>query len=272
MPRISNMNSVLINNQGNYETLAVIRELKKLGIIKGSKPKPKPSPKMIEDVKQPSDMVGYVKYSQTLPQITPGMTQDQIEDIQRTQAAQFAALKNEVQQGRIEDMNRTANALFSIINPSTEKFRSNTSTSKTYFPTSSSDVIYLADAIPDTQEKRFTQTLNEGAPKTTEQIQTDVFPSEEPEVIEISPPPRIQPQQRIVRDQKPKPNLVLDKQDVSDELGLGKVPTMRNSYTAIENYYISLTDLGVGERDATFNSKSQILAEINSLLEAGGKL
>jgi hypothetical protein len=81
----------------------------------------------------------------------------------------------------------------------------------------------------------------------------------------------MQPRDKVGGGSSQKPVLVLDKQSVSDELGLGKIPTMRNSYTAIENYYIGLTDAGIGERDEGLKSKGAILTEINGLLEDAGK-
>jgi hypothetical protein len=64
-----------------------------------------------------------------------------------------------------------------------------------------------------------------------------------------------------------KKKLVRGAQDATDELGLGKIPTMRNTYNAVEDYYIALTDTGAGDRDVSLNSKSQILADINRILE-----
>ena len=47
---------------------------------------------------------------------------------------------------------------------------------------------------------------------------------------------------------------------------------MRNSYTAVENFYIALTDALQTDREASADSKSKILAEINKLLEKQGQL
>jgi hypothetical protein len=65
---------------------------------------------------------------------------------------------------------------------------------------------------------------------------------------------------------KPKKKLIRDAQDAADELGLGKIPTMRNTFAAVEDYYIALTDQ-IGDRDPSLNSKSLILADINRILE-----
>jgi hypothetical protein len=103
------MNSVSVRTYGqNSDTLAVIRELKKLGIIKSvAKAKGKPKPKMMDDLKQESDMVGYVKTLEgeagrgnpnifALRQIEPGMSQQQIADIEKRNTAGVATLRAEV--------------------------------------------------------------------------------------------------------------------------------------------------------------------------------
>ena len=68
-----------------------------------------------------------------------------------------------------------------------------------------------------------------------------------------------------------KKQLVLSPQEVSDELGLGKIPNMRNSLTAIENFYIALTDAGIGDRNPDLKSKEEILSEVKQLLQDAGK-
>lgn len=288
MRPITNLNSLLVKNYvPGSDTLEVIRELKKLGIIKGPKPKSKPSSKMIDDIKQESDMVGYVKTLEgksgiqnpnifSLRQIEPGMTQQQIEDLRKRNDAGVAALRAEVRQQRLEDIEQQQGQRFAditrlggIMNPILERFRGaqDPGAGQRVNPFAESDVILL----PDIQEETFTQSLNEGGPRARPAIQTELFAEEESSNIGIpTAPPNLQPRRKIGGG-APKPTLVLDKQDVSDELGLGKIPTMRNSYTAIENYYIALTDAGVGDRDESLKSKGSILSEINALLEDAGK-
>ena len=151
MTRISNLNSVSIKNYGpNYETLAVIKELKKLGIIKSSaKAKSRAKTKMTEDIKQDSDMVGYTKtlgpagiassagvassVGFPLRLATGGMTQQQIDDINRVNSAGVAALKAEVEKNRLADLEAQQGQRFAdmekfgtILNPVLERFRGST--------------------------------------------------------------------------------------------------------------------------------------------------
>lgn len=268
------------------DTLAVIRELKNLGIIKGSKPKSKPKSKMIEDIKQESDMVGYVKTLEgqknpnifSLRQIEAGMSQQQIEDLRQRNNAGVAALRAEVRQlrqQRLEDLEQQQGQRFAditrlggIMNPILERFRGaqDPGAGQRVEPLAQSSTIFL----PDVQEETFTETLNEGGPRAQPAIQTEVFGGEEETGNIPTAPPNLQPRPKVGGGGK-KQTLVLDPREVSDELGLGKIPTMRNSLGAIEDYYIALTDAGVGERDESLKSKSEILSEINGLLEDLGK-
>jgi hypothetical protein len=226
-----------------------------------------------------------------LRQIESGMSKQQIEDIQRTNAAQVAALQGELAQNRSETQAtigglvgaasqrfaQISNVLGQIVNPETERFRGSTFPAQAMgsepidpFATRRPSVIYLGD-VPDTRDVPMSQTINEGAPEISPEFATSTFPQEESGNIS-SALPNLQPREKVGGGGgAKKPVLVLDKQSVSDELGLGKIPSMRNSYTAIEDYYISLTDAGIGERDESLKSKSAILTEINGLLEDAGK-
>jgi hypothetical protein len=287
MRPISNLNSLLVKNYiPGSDTLAVIRELKKLGIIKGPKPKSKSSSKMIDDIKQESDMVGYVKTLEGQPgrqnpnifslrQIQPGMSQQQIEDIRQRNDAGVATLRAEVRQQRLEDIEQQQGQRFAditrlggIMNPILERFRGaqDPGAGQRVEPFAQSSTIFL----PDVQEETFTQSLNEGGPKAQPAIQTELFAEEEGSNIGIpTAPPNLQPREKIGGGKKK--TLILAPQDVSDELGLGKIPTSRNSLTAVEDYYIALTDAGIGERDPELKSKAAILSEIKALLEDAGK-
>jgi hypothetical protein len=290
MRPISNLNSVLVKNYGyGSDTLAVIRELKKLGIIKGPKAKSKPTAKMIDDIKQESDMVGYVKTLEGQPgrqnpnifslrQIQPGMTQQQIEDLREQNNAGVAALRAEVRQQRLEDLEQQQGQRFSdittlggIMNPILERFRGaqDPGAGQRVNPFAESSTILL----PDIQEETFTQSINEGGPRAQPAIQTELFAGEESSNVGIpTAPPNLQPREKVGGGGgKKKKTLILAPQDVSDELGLGKIPNARNSLTAIEDYYIALTDAGIGERDPDLKSKAALISEINALLEDAGK-
>jgi len=297
------MNSVSVRTYGqNSDTLAVIRELKKLGIIKSAKAKGKSKPKMMDDLKQESDMVGYVKTLEGEPtrgspnlfalrQIEPGMSQQEIADITERNNAGVSALRAEVQQQRLADIEAQQGQRFSditrlggIMNPILERFRGaqQPGAGQRTDPFAQSSTIFL----PDVQEETFTETLNEGGPRAQPQVQTELFAEGEEEEARLGPQERLQigggmssdaaqalgmPESFIAKTKKatkPKTKLVSDPQDAADELGLGKIPTMRNSYNAVEEYYIALTDaIPEGSRDPNANSKSLMLADINRILE-----
>ena len=297
MTRISNMNSVSVRTYGqNSDTLAVIRELKKLGIIKSAKAKSKPKPKMMDDLKQESDMVGYVKTLEgqsgrinpnlfALRQIEPGMTQQQIADITKSNNAGVAALRAEIQQQRLEDLQSTLEPLTRLANLASERFRGAQEPGAGQRPNPFVQLTTI-EQLPDTQEETFTQSLNEGGPQAQSQVQTELFAEGEEAGARLGPQERLEigggsmssaaaealgmPESFIAKTKKAtQKELVRDAQDIANQLGLGKIPTMRNTYNAIEDYYIELTDLPLGEdRDVSLNSKSQILADINRILEA----
>jgi len=162
-------------------------------------------------------MVGYVK---TLGgpqlrnvgplQIQAGMTQNQIEDIQRRNDATFAALRGEVQQQRLEDIEAQQGQRFAditqlgqIINPVLERFRGaqepGAGQRNDPFTQSSKPIL-----LPDVTEERFTETLNEGGPEAEEERQTQVYAGGDlPEGVAFAQvgdtmlEPRIQPDQKI---------------------------------------------------------------------------
>lgn len=297
------MNNVSVRTYGpNSETLAVLKELQKLGVIKSAKRKPKSKAKMMDELKQESDMVGYVKTLEgqsgrgnpnifSLRQIEPGMSQQQIADITERNAAGVATLRAEVQQQRLADIEAQQGQRFAditrlggIMNPILERFRGaqDPGAGQRVDPFTQTSTIFL----PDIQEETFTQTLNEGGPRAQPQVQTELFAEGEEAGARLGPQERLQigggtgmssaaaqalgmPESFIAKTKKatkPKAKLVRDPQDAADSLGLGKIPTMRNTYNAIEEYYIALTDQ-IGDRDVSLNSKSLILADINSILE-----
>jgi hypothetical protein len=287
MHPISNLNSVLIKNYGQkQETLAVIRELNKLGLIKSkSKAKKERKPQMIEDLKQESDMVGYTKTLEgkrptqfPLRLIESGMNPQQIEDINRVNSARFAQLESaaNIQQQQIGGLAGMAQGFFSVINPRAERFRGSTFPAQQSgdepidpFASRRPNVIFLS-GTPETQDVPLTRTANPNAPEVEAEFATTTFPVEETGNISTAPP-NLQPREKVGGGSKKKKILVLSPQDMSDELGLGKIPTMRNSDTAVENYYIALTDRGIGDRNPDLKTKTEILAEIKSLLADAGK-
>jgi hypothetical protein len=172
----------------------------------------------------------------------------------------------EQQQGqRFADITR----LGGIMNPILERFRGaqDPGAGQRVEPFAQSSTIFL----PDVQEETFTQTLNEGGPQAQPAIQTELFSGEEETGNIPVAPPNLQPREKVGGGSKKKKILVLSPQDMSDELGLGKIPTARNSLSAVEDYYIALTDRGIGDRNPDLKTKAEILSEIKGLLEDAGK-
>lgn len=289
MTGISNLNKVSIKNYGpNYETLAVIKELKKLGIIKSvAKAKSRAKPKMIEDIKQDSDMVGYTKTlgpaggaGFPLRLATAGMTQQQIEDINRANAAGVAALKAEVEQQRLADIEAQQGQRFSdierfgtILNPVLERFRGSTFPAQQVggepvdpFASRRPSVIALGNGEPSIEEKEFTETLNEGAPEYVPEISQTVFPVEEEETIKTGGG-FLQPVERI---RGARASGTVKKRDAAAAgYDLGPVPSINKSTRPdLEKYYRDLTDAtGYDIKPEILGNKKAIFAEINSILD-----
>jgi hypothetical protein len=179
MSKLSNLNYNHISVKPD-STVKLIQELSKLGVFK-KKSKKRPKSSVADSIRQDNEMVGYVK---TLGgpqlrnvgplQIQAGMTQNQIEDIQRRNDATFAALRGEVQQQRLEDIEAQQGQRFAditklseIINPVLERFRGaqepGAGQRNDPFTQSSKPIL-----LPDVTEERFTETLNEGGPEAEE--------------------------------------------------------------------------------------------------------
>lgn len=265
MPNISNMNSVSIRNYG--ETLAVIKELKKLGFLKSSKPKKKRIDKAVEEVKQESDLVGYaIDNIPSFRAVTPDMSQSQIEDIQRRQAADFATLRDEVKQQRLEDINAQQGQRFSDITRFGSIFdRFFTSTPETpYDPLANlnPNTILLGDSaegsfagIPDINENTFEGGINQGAPDIQTKLPTSVFPQEEEEYFTIAP------KRKDVK-----------RAETIAKLGIAPIPPLKGtSRLKFEEYYLGLANT----TDRPFNdnllsSKVAMFNEINRIIDEEG--
>lgn len=208
MSKLSNLNYNHISVKPD-STVKLIQELSKLGVFK-KKSKKRPKSSVTDSIRQDNEMVGYVsslggpQLRNVGPlQIQAGMTQNQIEDIQRRNDATFAALRGEVQQQRLEDIEAQQGQRFAditklseIINPVLERFRG------AQEPGAGQRIDPFT--IPDTTEERFTQSLNEGGPEAVEERQTQVYDGGDlPEGVAFAQigdtmlEPRIQPDQKI---------------------------------------------------------------------------
>lgn len=185
----------------------MIKQLSKLGVFKNKKKTKKTANTGMEGIKQDNLMVGYAK-SLTSPQlrniipiqqIEAGMSQQQIEDIQRTNAARFAALQGEVEQHRSETQQtigglvgaasqrfaQIGSALSSIVDPQKERFRGSTFPAQEQGAEPVDPFSYARGGrvprqfwLPETSDVPMDQTLNEGGPGTQAQFATSLYPEE----------------------------------------------------------------------------------------------
>jgi hypothetical protein len=300
MSKVSNTNYNHISVKTD-SMVKMVKELAKLGVFK-SKSKKRAKSAVGDAIRQDSDMVGYTKtlggpQMRNLPpiqQIQAGMSQSQIEDVQRRNDAVVAALRGEVQQQRLEDIEAQQGQRFAditklggIMNPLLERFRGSTFPAEAMgdkpidpFSTRRPGVILLGNA-PDIQEERFTETLNEGGPGAEEKLQTTSFPEEELPgltIEQVSEEPltgggssRIQPVERIrgPRGQTARKN----RATVAAEYGVGRPPVLRETNRPdMLAYYRLLTDAtGYDVNEALIGSKEKMFAEINSILDELGQ-
>jgi hypothetical protein len=317
MSKVSNTNYNHISVKTD-SMVKMVKELAKLGVFK-SKSKKRAKSAVGDAIRQDSDMVGYTKtlggpQMRNLPpiqQIQPGMSQSQIDDIQRRNDAVVAALRGEVQQQRLEDIEAQQGQRFAditklggIMNPLLERFRGSTFPAEAMgdqpidpFSTRRPGAIPLGD-IPDTQEERFTETLNEGGPGAEEKRQTVSLAEEEEENVPgisiekikeeelpvakaevetrtpirgfTEPPPSAlgQPQPKI-RGQTARKNRTA----IAADYGVGPPPVLRDTNRPdMLAYYRQLTDAtGYDINEALLGSKEKMFDEINSILDELGK-
>lgn len=279
-----------VSNNSNYNKVSVktdsivemIQELSKLGVFKEKrKPRAKKATAVPEDIRQEGDMPpGFTTplgpQMRNLPpiqQIPQGATTQQIQDIQQQNAASLAQLRAEVQQGRIRDIQNIGSALFSIVNPQTERFRSQQQAGAgVYNPMANLDpnVILLGNE-PDVTEETFTQSLNEGGPMAQAQLQESVFPVEETGNIQTAPA-GLQPRAPVEitgggRDPRAA-GIVKERDAKSMKLRLGLAPSI-NQYTSesMKKYYLSLIDKTGDDVKPELTNKKLYFAEINRILD-----
>jgi hypothetical protein len=289
MNRISNLNSVHIKSYG--ETLALLKQLDKMGLIKSkSKSKKERKPQMIEDIKQDSDMVASVKTLEGEPtrgnpnlfalrQIEPGMTQQQIADITERNNAGVATLRAEVQQQRLADIEQQQGQRFAditrlggIMNPILERFRGaqDPGAGQRVDPFAQSSTIFL----PDIQEETFTETLNEGGPRAQPQVQTELFAEGEEAGARLGPQERLQiggggMSSAAAETLGLSPEFIkkVKLNDAAIQLGFNTLPKKSAKKETIKAYYDNLTDkLNISDIIAS-GSKEDFYNEIESILE-----
>jgi hypothetical protein len=285
MSKLSNTNY----NHVSVKTDSMVKmldQLAKLGVFK-SKPKKRKSSKLPADMRQDSDMVGYVKTLRGEPgrgdpnlfalrQIKPGMSQQEIEDIQERNNAGIAALRAEVQQQRLADIEAQQGQRFAditrlggIMNPILERFRGaqDPGAGQRTDPFAQSSTIFL----PDIQEETFTETLNEGGPMATPAIQTKFFAeSGEEEGIPTSGGggQPFQPVQPIIKAPSKYATPAIKKRaERGTSLGLGPPPQARNTSQEKISYYLQLAAKEDFEPDTNIRNAKGYLDAINAYLD-----
>ena len=189
MPNLSNTNYNHVSVKTD-SMVKMLEQLAKLGVFK-SKPKKRKSSKSASDIRQDNDMVGSVTSLEGEPergdpnlfalrQIEPGMSQQEIEDIQERNNAGIAALRAEVAQQRLEDVRQQERLVGGLATAAAGKFgqlESGLADIRSGKFGASSEPVRQSSVIllPDVQEETFTQSLNEGGPQSKPAVQTEFF-------------------------------------------------------------------------------------------------
>lgn len=192
-------------------TVKLIKELAKLGVFKSKKKTKRRADTGMDGIKQDNVMVGYTKslggplgpQMRNIPpiqQIEAGMSPQQIEDIQRTNSARFAALQGEVAQHRSETretigglagaaarkFSQLDNAVSGIVNIDSERFRGSTFPALSQGDQPVDPFSYARSSndnrnfeVPDTSDVPMDQTLNEGGPDATAEFAETLYPEGE---------------------------------------------------------------------------------------------
>jgi len=284
MSKLSNLNYNHISVKPD-STVKLIKELSKLGVFK-KKSKKRPKSSVSDSIRQDSDMVGYVKTLggpqmrniAPIQQITAGMTQNQIEDIQRRNDATFAALRGEVQQQRLEDIEAQQGQRFAditklseIINPVLERFRGaqEPGAGQRIDPFNQSSKTIL---LPDVTEERFTESLNEGGPQAEEEQQTTTYAVEDNAGIPSGGGGGSVPQTRLEPLGRIKPGKPTRTQFLAVN-GLSPLPP-NNKLTTLQDMKAYYTDFNqtfaLDDNSSIYNNKggmyNQMVADLDDLI------
>jgi hypothetical protein len=273
----------MASNNSNYNKISIktdsmvkmIEQLSKLGVFK-EKRKPR-AKRTTGDIRQTGDMgPGSVTSLEGEPgrdpnifalrQVQPGMTQQQIADIQERNAAGVAALRAEVSKQRLADIEQQQGQRFAditrlggIMNPVLERFRA-----------AQEPGAGVYNPFPDIQEETFTQTLNEGGPRATPAIQTELYAGgeEEEEGIPTSGGGQpLKPVEGIFKEASKFATFVNKKRaERGISLGLGPPPQARNTSEEKTAYYFQLAAKEDFEPQQIKNAKGYLNA-INAYLD-----
>ena len=232
----SNYNKVSVKTDS---AVKLIQTLKDLGVFK-EKRKPRASKAkkpLSEDIRQDNDMKGYVEPVQVRVEAdTQGLTD---EDVETKTNALVAQIRDEVAQNRIEDLQRTTQNLFRLFNavqPRIERTQQDVPSS--YDPFKQTATVYQ---LPDVEEERFTETLNEGGPDVEPAKQETIFTPEEQEIEQQG--------QELVKKQRLR--TIRDKRKAfTDSYGLPELPATGDVDTkTMRDYFINFMDNTNNEYD-----------------------
>jgi hypothetical protein len=263
MSKLSNTNTNNVSIKTD-SMVKMIRELSKLGVFK-KKQKPRRASLESNVGRQDGNtMVGYVKtlggpQMRNIPPIQTieaGMTKQQIEDIQRTNAARFAALTGEVSQLR-SDTQQAGSALFDIVKPIRDQLQED----KAFDPLQSRRTGFIEEVdVPDVNETDFSQSLNQGAPKAKPVFASSTFPEEETGNIPTS---LLAPLEKI----RPPVNRNI-RNEIAISYGLNAVPVFKpTTRPDMQAYYEQLgNNTGYDVDETLFTSKEKMFDDINRIL------
>lgn len=242
----------------------MIDQLSKLGVFKEKRKKRAKRTTAPGDTKQDNDMIASVTTLKGEPgrgdpnlfalrQIEPGMSQQQIADIQERNNAGVAALRAEVQvqERLIGGLASAAAGRFGQLESGLADIRSGK------FGASSEPVRQSsAILLPDIQEETFTQTLNEGGPRSKPAVQTELFAEsgEEEEGIPTSGGGGGAPLQPIPKIQRGKPT----RKQFLQLNELGNIPPNSKNTTqqTMRNYYDDFSQVfGFEPDESLFRNK-----------------
>jgi len=281
----------MASNNSNYNKISVktdsmvkmIEQLAKLGVFK-EKRKPR-AKKATGGIRQTGDMgPGSVTSLEGEPgrgdpslfalrQIEPGMSEQEIQDIQERNNAGIAALREEVQQQRLADVREQERFIGGLATAAAGRFgqlESGLADIRSGKFGASSEPVRQSSAIllPDIQEQTFTQTLNEGGPISKPAVQTKLYAGgeEEEEGIPTSGGVPFSPMQPI---RSSRASGVVKRRDaVARTFGLGLVPKINQTTPAeMKAYYLALFD-AVQEDPEELSSKAAYFKAINDYLDS----
>jgi len=284
----------MASNNSNYNKISVktdsmvkmIEQLAKLGVFK-EKRKPR-AKRATGDIRQTGDMgPGSVTSLEGEPgrgdpslfalrQIQPGMSEQEILDIQERNNAGIAALREEVQQQRLADVREQERFIGGLATAAAGRFgqlESGLADIRSGKFGASSEPVRQSSAIllPDIQEggESFTQSLNEGGPKEAPiATQTELFAGgEEEEGIPTSGRP-FQPVQGIFKEPSKFATPAIKKRaERGISLGLGPPPQARNTSEEKTAYYFRLATAEDFEPDRSIRNAKGYLDAINAYLD-----